>query len=125
MTVSDLDAKSQAIILLARGASTDKTGESVGVSGRTIRRWREDPDFEAEVTAARKDLLVEARAALGAAARDAVATLHEALKDDNAGIRVRAASTILSTLPAITEHFELEERLATLEAALEESRFVS
>lgn len=125
MTVSDLDAKSQAIILLARGSSTDKTGEAVGISGRTIRRWREDPDFESEVTAARKELLVEARAALGGAARDAIATLHAALRDDNAGIRVRAAATLLSALPAVSEHLELEERLTALEAALNDTRSVA
>ncbi|MDX2708096.1 hypothetical protein PV350_35415 [Streptomyces sp. PA03-6a] len=125
MTVSDLDAKAQATILLARGVATDKVGETVGVSGRTIRRWREDPTFEAEVTAARKELLSEARAALGGAARDAITTLHEALQDPNPAHRIRAASTLLGALPAISEHFDLEERLATLEAALNESRNVA
>lgn len=120
MSVSDLDAKSRAIILLARGTSTDKAGEAVGVSGRTIRRWREDPDFEAEVRTASKELLAEARAALGGAARDAIATLHAALQDPSVALRIRAASVLLSTLPAISEQFELEERLAALEAALEE-----
>ncbi|MFF4836582.1 helix-turn-helix domain-containing protein [Streptomyces sp. NPDC001315] len=125
MTVSDLDAKSQAVLLLARGATTDKAGEAVGVSGRTIRRWREDPDFEAEVRAAQKELLAEARAALGGAARDAITALHEALKDPSTALRIRAAAVLLSALPAITEQFELEERLATLEAALEESRLIA
>jgi hypothetical protein len=120
MTVSDLDAKSQAIILLASGTSTDKTGEALNVSGRTIRRWREDPAFEAEVRATRKELLGEARAALGAAARDAIKTLHEALNDENGALRIRAASVLVSALPAVSEQLELEERLAALEAALEE-----
>lgn len=122
MTITDLDAKSQAIILLARGTTADKTGAAVGVSGRTVRRWREDPDFENEVTAARRMLLAEARAALGGAARDAIATLHEALQDPNPAHRIRAASIVLGALPAISEHFDLEERLATLEAALDETR---
>jgi hypothetical protein len=71
MTISDLDAKSRATILLASGSSTDKTGEALGISGRTIRRWREDPAFEAEVTAARRELLAEARSALEAALTEA------------------------------------------------------
>ncbi|MFF4839269.1 hypothetical protein ACFY2G_04300 [Streptomyces collinus] len=121
MTISDLDAKSQAVLLLARGCTTDKAGEGVGVSGRTIRRWREDPDFEAEVRAAQKALLAEARAALGGAARDAIAALHEALKDPSTALRIRAAAVLLSALPAISEQFELEERLAALETALVES----
>ncbi|WP_405580706.1 helix-turn-helix domain-containing protein [Streptomyces sp. NBC_01092] len=122
MTVSDLDAKSQAIILLARGASTDKTGETLGVSGRTIRRWREDPDFEQDVLTARRELLAEARAALAGAARDAITTLHAALQDENPANRIRAASILVNTLPAISEQLELEDRLAQLEAALGDAR---
>ncbi|MEH0582821.1 hypothetical protein QA942_01405 [Streptomyces sp. B21-106] len=121
MTVSGLDSKSQAIILLARGVSSDKTGEELGVSGRTVRRWREDPDFEAEIRAAQKALFAEARAALGGAARDAIAALHQALEDPSTALRIRAAAVLLSALPAISEQFELEERLAALEAALTES----
>ncbi|MEV6833605.1 hypothetical protein AB0N17_03580 [Streptomyces sp. NPDC051133] len=121
MTVSDLDAKSQAVLLLAQGASSDKAGEGVGVSGRTVRRWREDPAFEAEVKAAQRELLAEARAALGGAARDAIATLHAALQDPSTALRIRAAAVLLSALPAISEQFELEERLAALETALVES----
>lgn len=122
MTVSDLDVKSRAAILLASGSSTDKTGEALGKSGRTIRRWREDPDFEAEVTAARKEVLAEARSALGAAARDAIATLHAALKDPSVALQVRAASVLLAALPAVTEQLEFEERLGALELALTEAK---
>lgn len=122
MSVTDLDAKSQAIILLARGTTTDKTGEAVGVSGRTIRRWREEPGFEQDVLTARRELLAEARAALAGAARDAIVTLHEALQDENPANRIRAASILVNTLPAISEQLELEDRLAQLEAAVEDSR---
>lgn len=118
MTISDLDAKTQAVLLLARGMSTDKVGEEIGMSGRTVRRWREDPEFEARVQDAARELLGEAVAALGAAARDAVETLHAALRDENAAVRVRAASVLLSALPAVSEYAALEHRLAALEAAL-------
>lgn len=116
MTVSDLNVKDQAVLLLARGMTTDKAGEAVGASGRTVRRWREDPDFEAAVQAARRALLDEAVCALGVAARDAIATLHAALTDESANIRVRAASVLLNALPSVSEHVELEQRLAALEA---------
>ncbi|MFF0249660.1 helix-turn-helix domain-containing protein [Streptosporangium sandarakinum] len=118
MTKSDLDQKARAVVLLARGASTDKTGQEVGVSGRTVRRWREDPNFEAEVQAAGRELLAEAVAALGAATRDAITALHDALNDDAPHIRVRAASVLLGALPAISEHARLEQRIAALEAVL-------
>jgi hypothetical protein len=121
VTVVDLDQKVQAAALLARGMSTDKVGEAVGRSGRTIRRWAEDPDFKENVRAARKVILAETNAALGAAARDAVETLHGALKDKSPAIRVRAALGILSALPTVAEHAELSERIAELEAAAQEA----
>ncbi|MFD9099312.1 hypothetical protein [Streptomyces collinus] len=121
MSVSDLDAKSRAALLLAQGVGSDKAGETVGVSGRTIRRWREDPAFEGQVQDARRAILAEAVAALGAAARAAVETLHAALTEDSPAIRVRAAATILSALPGLAEHADLNDRIARLEAAATEA----
>ena len=81
MSVTDLDAKTRVALLLAQGHNSDKAGEAAGVSGRTIRRWREDPTFEAEVQEARRAILSEAVAALGAAARDSVHTHRAALTE--------------------------------------------
>lgn len=116
MSADDLDAKARAVLLLARGQSSDSVGQEIGVTGRTVRRWRDDPEFETEVQAARREVLAEAVAALGAAARDAVTTLHSALGEDSPNVRVRAASVLLGALPAISEHLALEERVAALEA---------
>lgn len=115
--LTELDAKSRAVVLLARGTNSDKVGEMVGVSGRTIRRWAEAPDFRAEVEAARRALLDEAVRALSSAARDAVSVLHESLTDPAPNIRLRAAVALLGALPSISEHVALEERIAALEAA--------
>ncbi len=120
-----LDAKTQAALLLARGHTTDKAGEAVGVNGRTVRRWRDNPDFEAQIQTARRAILAEAVAALGSAARDAVTALHEALKDDSAAVRVRAAAVLLGALPNIAEHADLNERIAALEAAAEDRRLTA
>lgn len=122
MSISDLDQKAKAAILLARGTTTDKVGEAIGVSGRTVRRWRDDPAFEADVATARQAVLGEAVAALGAAARDAVAVLHGALTDESANIRIRAASVIVGALPSFSEHAELNARIAALEAAVEKGQ---
>jgi len=110
-------ARSQAAPLLARGMSTDAVGEAVGVTGRTVRRWMEEPAFAADVHGARRLILAEAVAALTYAVRKAVETLHEALDDDSAMIRVRAASELIRSLPALSEHADLEARIAALEAA--------
>lgn len=119
MSVSDLDTKSRAALLLAQGTSCDKAGKAAGVSGRTVRRWREDPGFEAQIQEARRAILSEAVAALGAAAREAVDTLRAALSEESPSIRVRAAVAIIGALPGLSEHAELNERLARLEAALD------
>jgi HEAT repeat protein len=118
VSISDLDAKSQVALALAQGATSDKAGEVAGVSGRTVRRWREDPSFEAQIQEARRVILSEAVAALGAAAREAVDTLRAALSEESPSIRVRAAVAIIGALPGLAEHAELNDRLARLEATL-------
>lgn len=120
MAVPDLDPRSEAATFLARGYSTEKTGEAVGRSARTVRRWLENPGFTAEVETVRRAILTEAVAALGAAVRDAVETLHASLGDDNPHVRVRAAATLLGSLPALAAHVSFETRLAALEAAVQE-----
>lgn len=117
MSVHDIAGKTRAQELIARGMTTDQVGREIGVSGRTVRRWREDPDFNTAVLACRRAIVQEAAAAIGSAAKDAVTTLHKALEDDSPAIRIQAARTILTSLPALLEHAELEERLAALEAA--------
>ncbi len=118
MAADDLERREQAALCLARGMSTDATGEAVGASGRTVRRWREDLEFQSLVDTGRRAMRAEAAAALGSAAREAVDVLCSALKDESANVRVRAALGILSALPSIVEHVEFEERLGEIERAL-------
>lgn len=41
--------RNQAAIMLADGFTIDETAESVGVSSRTIKRWKSDMEFAVEV----------------------------------------------------------------------------
>ncbi|MCX4824885.1 hypothetical protein OG883_34535 [Streptomyces sp. NBC_01142] len=122
MSTNDLQKKDEAALLLARGMTSDKVGEQVGVTGRTVRRWREDPDFEADVRSARTALLGEAVAALGAAAGDAIVVLRSALTDDSVNVRIRAATVLIGALPSFSEHAELDARLTAIETALEKGQ---
>ncbi|MCX4525266.1 hypothetical protein OG982_06105 [Streptomyces sp. NBC_01551] len=109
----------RAVELLARGVPTEAVGRDIGVTGRTVRRWLDDPAFAEEVQDARRTALTETLRALEVTARSAVAYLAATIRDVNAPepVRVRAALGILAALPRIAEHVELEERLAILEAA--------
>lgn len=114
-----LSPKLAAVALLAKGMTTDAVGAEVGVDGSTVRRWRDrDPEFRADVEAARRAILSEAVAALTSAVRKAVDTLTVALDDDSSTIRVRAASELIRSLPLLASHAELEARLTALEARM-------
>lgn len=117
MARGDLETRTAAVALLAKGMTTDAVGAQVGMSGRQIRRWAEEPEFRAEVEAARRAILSEAVAALTSAVRKAVDTLTVALDDESSMIRVRAASELIRSLPLLASHADLEARIAALEAA--------
>lgn len=118
MTKVDLSAREAAIALLARGMSSNDVGTTIGVSGRTVRRWREDPDFRTNVETARREILQEAVAALTSAVRKAVTALEDALTDPSPMVRVKAGGDLLRSLPALSEHAAYEARLAALEARM-------
>lgn len=113
------DEKTEAIVLLAGGATVEQVARQIGRDPTTVRRWRKRPEFEAEVTAARRALLDRAVASLSAGAGEAVDTLRAALADQSSATRVRAAVALLSALPAIVEHVELSSRITELEARIE------
>lgn len=115
MSHSVLGRKARAVVLLARGASTDHVGKEVGVTSRTVRRWLEEPEFAGQVQEIRQSTLEETVHALGVTARAAVGVLGQALKDESATIRVRAALGVLTCLPTIAAHVDLEQRVAALE----------
>ncbi|MGW4541603.1 helix-turn-helix domain-containing protein [Streptomyces chartreusis] len=53
----DLPPRVRAAVLLAMGRPTEEIGPEVGVSGRTVRRWRARPEFRADVVRVRRRLL--------------------------------------------------------------------
>ncbi|MFY7886874.1 MAG: helix-turn-helix domain-containing protein [Dolichospermum sp.] len=44
--MTDLDKRQKALILMASGKSPKSVAEEVGVSERTIHRWKNDPQFQ-------------------------------------------------------------------------------
>lgn len=56
----------RAAVLLAMGRPTEEIGSVVGVSGRTVRRWRERPEVRADIRRVRAKLLSGAVASVRA-----------------------------------------------------------
>ncbi|MGG8409951.1 hypothetical protein ACM614_26960 [Streptomyces sp. 12297] len=105
-----------AILALARGGSSEDAANDSGASGRTIRRWMEDPDFQAEVRDTRTEILSTAVGQLAAGAAEAVTALRAALHDADGRNRVQAARVLLESCLSLRESLDLEQRLAALEA---------
>ena len=97
---------------LAAGRSTAVLASETGLSERTIRRRRRDP----EVLAARAVLADRVIDQLAASATKAVTTLDRLLDCQNPSVAVAAARTILQGLMAMREHDELVARVEALEA---------
>jgi hypothetical protein len=114
--------KPAALVILARGGTSEQAAQVAGVSGRTVRRWMTDPDFAAEVREARTEILSGAVGQLVAGAVEAVTVLREALTDDSTRNRVLAAKTLLDGVLALRESLDLEQRIAALEAAEQDAR---
>ena len=109
------------ILALAQGCSTDEAGKAGGVTGRTVRRWLQDPSFAAQVSEVRVQILDRTVGALVDASTEAVATLRELMSGSSSdNVRMRAALGILDAVVAVRESLELERRITALEAVMKE-----
>jgi len=98
---------------LAAGRSTADLAAETGLSERTIRRRRRDPEV-LEARAVLADRIIDQ---LVASAAKAAATLDRVLECPNPTVSVSAARTILQGLVAMREHDELVARIEALEAS--------
>lgn len=111
-----------AVLCLAQGQTTGQAAKAAGVSGRTILRWLDDPDFRHEISDTRTELLQLAVGRLAAGATKAVDALVDALDTERGQARVQAARTLLDACLSLRESLDLEQRLAALESADREVR---
>lgn len=123
MTAPALRGRPAAVVALAAGETTRQAAKAAGVTARTVERWCADPEFAADVTATRAQMLATVAGQLTAAGGEAVATLRAVMADPDAKphAKVQAAREILAALLPLREHVDLEQRLAAIEAA-EEAR---
>lgn len=110
----------KAIAALAGGADYTRAAAEAGVSVRTLKRWRADPLFMAELRDTDSEQLASTARLLNAASRNAVAVLITVLNDEKApiGLRMRAASDLLKHRASFFELLTLEQRVTALEAQI-------
>lgn len=103
---------------LAGGATLSEAAQVAGVTDRTLRRWRTDDAFRAEVRALTAQGLDGAFRTLAGAATGAaryLGAVADGSEPCDAG-RVNAARLVLTLAPQLRDSVELEERLARVEA---------
>lgn len=94
--------------------------KAAGIGESTLRRWCDDPHFQAAHQEARARLLESVITGLQSASTVAVATLREVMETArlHPSARVSAARTILEMMLRSRELLEIERRLTALEEAV-------
>lgn len=107
--------KLKVIEAIAGGASKAKAATDAGIDRTTIYTWlKNDPDFKAQLTLARRERADAMKARLKELADDAVNTVSEIMKSKEipAGARLKAA---LSVIYAEAQWTEQDSEAATIE----------
>ena len=120
MAASAPEKRSAFVAATAAGEGIVGACRAAGIGRRTARRWLADPDFAAEVRAARAVVLEQALGRLGSAAVEAVDVLRRLLRATAPSVKLGAARALLEALTRVREHVEISERLAAMEKRLME-----
>jgi len=111
--------RQRAALLLAQGLAPLAVAEQLGVTTRTLRRWREDPPFRALVDQHLQDAVGQARDQLMAALPVAIAGLVELAQDrDNPAVRLGACNSLMRVWTRQIHEQRLEDEVADLEAGV-------
>lgn len=103
---------------LLSGANHEQAALLAGVTEKTIRNWKQADEWQEAFRTLQTEIMGDTVAMLIFAGKSAVMTL-QAIASDNeqpAGVRVRAAAAILSSLISMKASLDFEERLNRLEA---------
>ena len=116
--------KEEAIIALLTHRNVEEAAKTVGLSPKTLFRWMQDPEFDADYRKARRDSFHQAVARLQQASSAAVTTLLKLAVDPNApaAVKARAAYCILTLGTKAMETEDIDVRVTELERAAELSK---
>lgn len=112
--------QARAITLLVEGRSMVEVAEALAVNERTVRRWRELPDFEDTLREARDEAFRGALDELRRVGTRAVAVLEALLADVDPRVRLTAARTVVVGMLNVNEHVTTTEKLDAIIKRLDE-----
>jgi hypothetical protein len=107
---------------IAAGQTIAAAAAAAGVSERTAARRPTDPEFKQHVAELRAGMVQLALGRLSDGMAGAASTLRELLSDPSGTVRLGAARSLLELSTKLRESVDLENRLAALEAALEQRK---
>jgi transposase len=112
----------QVILLLAKGATIVDAAKDVGISEKTLDRWKTLPAFKAVLRLAEDELYSEAMAQLKKLASKAIECLERNMNPEEAApyVQVAAASKLLDAGLQVVKVQELEKLLADFETRLQD-----
>jgi transposase len=114
-----LERKTEAaIVALLAHPTMPEAAKAAGVSETTLWRWLQRDDFRKKYREAQDKVFEGALGSLQGASTEAVSCLRRNLACSNLSVQVQAAKAILDYTIKAREMFELEHRIAILEAAL-------
>ena len=97
--ITDLSSKQAAAIeLILSGMKDGEVAERVGVNRKTINRWRTfNEDFRAALITQRKIQHEQHQDGIHGLVSEAIDVMREAMRNENALVRLRAAQAVLHT----------------------------
>jgi hypothetical protein len=110
------------IASLLTEATLEAAARKTGVSVRSVKTWMREPSFRRAYREARQAVLERTTALLLAMTSKAVVKLYEAMDEEDAAIRLRAATTVLSYVNETIAKVDLAEDLAELRRQVEETQ---
>ena len=114
--LNNLQRKAIPIILASKTISEGV--KKAGIKRETFYQWIRDPEFKAEFTGQRQEIIDLALHELKTSASDAVSVLRELLQAEGEGVRLRTAQAILENVLKSIEIENLERRIEELERSL-------
>lgn len=118
-TTDDLPAKQEKLIaLLLTEKTIDEACKKAGVNVTTYWRWMQDENFLREYRKVRRGILENTVAKLQSVTYQAIETLERNLHCENPSVEIRCAQIILEQSMKGLETLEVENRIDTLEATI-------